>query len=694
MKILYVTPQRQPAQLAAHALRAISPNCTLAWARTVDSALRWVQDNRDAAALILDCAGEPDVARLIERARAIDPPPPVMIAPALQLAAIAGALRKQSLAQGRREADQRYRSERAALEARVADLQAQRSAASARDGRICTALQQRLFELEASLSQAEERYASLAGTRAAEASRAAARQRELEDALLQADERYASLERTRAAEAAAAAAREQRIRAESAAKRRRSVRTAVAVRRRGRRTRRELESQLAHERHAHAKSLVAGNEEVARLQQGVKTFREELDRLRAEIVAQRREADALRRDAEELPHVRLQLEESERERHRQSEEAPYALCRCTREGKVTQVNDAFVRLLGYRRAADLKRADLSSLLECADDFRWVVERSLNARTTESVDTAVKTLDGQRLHVRLRARATPNGAVEIAVHDTTAERELERRLKHAQRMEAVGRLAAEVAETCDALLSDVTHGGRQWLAAVGGDSALRQRGELLFGDVARAASFLRQFAVYGATQISALEPVNVQRVLQGLEPVLKRLAGGDIKLSLPRIPLPLEVDVDADRLERILVNVASYARERLPHGGRIDVDVAETVVDRRFLATYPAVRPGAHVLITVNQVPRSARQVMPPELQPQQYSAVGSRSPAEKPGVDLAVLLELIRDCDGHLWITAEPSGNMILKIYLPKREAEAAAELAGSAPRSSRARPLARLFRH
>jgi hypothetical protein len=70
-------------------------------------------------------------------------------------------------------------------------------------------------------------------------------------------------------------------------------------------------------------------------------------------------------------------------------------------------------------------------------------------------------------------------------------------------------------TCDNLLRNVSQDGQQWLATVGSNTAQRHQGELIFGEVTRAASFLRQLSVYGAKQTSALEPVDVNKVLKDL-----------------------------------------------------------------------------------------------------------------------------------------------------------------------------------
>jgi hypothetical protein len=262
------------------------------------------------------------------------------------------------------------------------------------------------------------------------------------------------------------------------------------------------------------------------------------------------------------------------------------------------------------------------------------------------------------------------------------------------MEAVGRLASEVAVTCNHLLRDVSEDGHQWLDAIASDSALRQRGELLLGEITRAASYLQQIAVYGEQQTSALEPVNVNEVLRGLQPVLKRVAGDDITFVLPKAPRPINVDVPAERVERILVNVAGYARQRMPHGGRLKIDVARVTVDGKFLAKYPNVRPGAHALITVTEENSQTPSPWQDVERTDRPGANGGAPSTEKPGVDVGVLLELVGDCGGHLWMSAEPSGNMVLKIHLPQRVSDGLADPQTPTPRPVEERTSGHWFGH
>ena len=108
-----------------------------------------------------------------------------------------------------------------------------------------------------------------------------------------------------------------------------------------------------------------------------------------------------------------------------------------------------------------------------------------------------------------------------------------------------------------------------------------------------------------------------------------------------------------------------------------------------MAKYPNVRPGAHALITVTEEHSQKRHIgrmVTRTNVPMPTASTVDR----KPGVDVGVLLELVGDCGGHLWMTAEPSGNMVLKIHLPQRVSDGLAEPQAPSPRTVEERPTER----
>jgi hypothetical protein len=410
----------------------------------------------------------------------------------------------------------------------------------------------------------------------------------------------------------------------------------------------------------------------------------EADALRRELDASRVRAEALRAVADRVPDLQAELERSQNERRRQFERSPYPLCRCSQTGAIIDANHSFVSLLGFRRADELRNMDfVAAVHDSAGDMSWLLERARTTRVTETVETQWKTRGGRRLVVRLQALATAAGLIEIVAEDVTGVRGLEERVRQAERMESVGRLASEVAVTCNTLLGDVARDAHEWRAGAGSDEAARRHAERLLTDVTRAASFLRQLATYGQEQARALEPVSAGRVLRDLAPVLKRLVGDRISLVLPKSAGSFNVDVDGERLERVLINVAAYARERMTTGGQVKIDLGTAAVGHRFVARYPNVRPGDHVLITVTELPNTAELRVVPR----------SVERADKPGVDLGVLVDLVATCGGHLWVEAQPAGNMVVKIHLPKPAVADGREDSRREAPASRGGRLARWFR-
>ena len=112
-----------------------------------------------------------------------------------------------------------------------------------------------------------------------------------------------------------------------------------------------------------------------------------------------------------------------------------------------------------------------------------------------------------------------------------------------------------------------------------------------------------------------------------------------------------------------------------------IEVDAVVLDRQFVAKYPSVRSGPHVLLTVTEKRSESRAAI--VAGETSGAAAGAR-----PGVNLGALQGLVSDCGGHLWITAEPSGAMVLKMHLPRRALDRAASESGREALTSR--PLGR----
>ena len=441
---------------------------------------------------------------------------------------------------------------------------------------------------------------------------------------------------------------------------------------------------LALERDALQQSLSTIQEQSARLQQTLTATTQELE-------AAKRRQEVLQKEADQVPRLHEQLDESRAESHRLFEQAGLAMFRCTPDGALTHANRACASLVGRRTVDELRGAHFAEdVFEAPTVLSWLIERCLSTRAKESIETTWRRRDTGRLFVRLSARLAASDVIEVVAEDLTRLHALQERLGQSHRMEAVGRFASEVAVTCGNLLSDMHEKGREWLMRASGDADSQRQAALLLDEVMRAAGLLRQLAECGDEQARTPTLVDLNTLIHDLKPVLKRVAGGDVDVQLRDAGSPLNVDVGTERVERLLVNLASYGRERMPHGGRLKIELGTTVVDPHFAAKYPNLRPGLHALITATEIRRAERA----DGLLQRLGGATTRSSHGKvatPGVDFATLQGLVSECGGHLWMKVQPRGDMVAKIRLPLVSSDDQALPRPVATRGGRERPTTRL---
>ena len=250
-------------------------------------------------------------------------------------------------------------------------------------------------------------------------------------------------------------------------------------------------------------------------------------------------------------------------------------------------------------------------------------------------------------------------LEAAEREAGQVPRLRQRIELAHRMEAVGRLASEAAATCGNLLADVHQNVQQWLMASSGDMGVRQRGELVLDDVTRAAGLVRQLSGYVDENGRVPGEVDLIAIVRDLEPMLRRVAGQGVELTLPEDIDALRLGLSSERVDRLLVNLASYGRERMPEGGRVTIELATVDVDRESSATHPNLRTGAYALITMTKS-RTRDDEQAPNSTVQR-----PRRSGRTPGVELGTLQAQVGECGGHLWMTINPQGDIVSKLYLP-----------------------------
>jgi PAS domain S-box-containing protein len=343
------------------------------------------------------------------------------------------------------------------------------------------------------------------------------------------------------------------------------------------------------------------------------------------------------------------------------------------DGTIAEVNRRACELTGWTREAllglrmerlfppdELARAPLRYEAIGSAGAPLVVERELVRQ------------DGSRVPVEMSSRRMPDGSYQSIVRDIGERRRaeqarlaLEARLRQAQKMEAVGRLAGGVAHDFNNLLTAIT--GSLTLAMRDVDEGSRARRWLTEVDAAawRAAALTRQLLAFSRKQIIAPRVLDLREVVGGLRPMLARLIGEDVELTTRLPETPCLVDVDQGQIEQVLLNLAANARDAMPFGGRLGLDVAVAQIDDRFARSHPEARKGAHAVLSVKDTGHG----MTDEVRSRVFEPFFTTKPAGSgTGLGLAMVYGAVQQNRGWIEVDSAPGHGTTFRIFLPVAE--------------------------
>jgi len=257
--------------------------------------------------------------------------------------------------------------------------------------------------------------------------------------------------------------------------------------------------------------------------------------------------------------------------------------------------------------------------------------------------------GQRLSL---GRAT---SIAGALVDVTERRREDRRAGEAVTLDAVGRLATEVAHDLNNVLATIKGTAQTLLAERSGDAALATDLDQIVAAANRGASLGRQLMDLGGTRPRAGEVIALQHLVTGLEPLLSRALGQSIDLRLELEASVPDAGVDAIRGEEILTILAANARRAMPDGGRLTIRVREG----RLVPFRAGMKGGPYVVLEASDTGPG----LPPERQPRGFE------PSLRSDRGLTRLWRLAYDAGGCVDFESTPGEGSTFRVTLPAANA-------------------------
>ncbi len=239
-----------------------------------------------------------------------------------------------------------------------------------------------------------------------------------------------------------------------------------------------------------------------------------------------------------------------------------------------------------------------------------------------------------------------------------EREsLENQLRQAQKMEAVGQLAGGIAHDFNNLLLALRGYGELAQRAIArGEDAGDDIAEMLSA-TDRATALTRQLLAFSRRQMLQPRVIDMNQIVSEMQKLLGQLIGEDIRLEVSEHDGPVWVNADPGQLDQVIANMAVNARDAMPDGGLLRIEVSTVGLDWH----NTAVEPGSYALLSISDTGTG----MDSETCAQIFEPFYTTKEGIGTGLGLATAHGIVKQSGGHVWVDSEPGRGTTFNIYLP-----------------------------
>lgn len=367
------------------------------------------------------------------------------------------------------------------------------------------------------------------------------------------------------------------------------------------------------------------------------------------------------------------------------EDAPFGIYRCLSDGKLLRANPAFQGMLGYQSAQELLEANfVQDVFSSPSEFGKFRNLLDGEGEFKDVTVELKKKDGTQITVRCAGRSVHEGdglaCFDVFAEDVTEKRILERQLRMAGKMEAVGRLSGGIAHDFNNLLGVIIGYSQMFKRKLEPDSPLLEHAAEIEKAGQRAAALTRQLLAFSRQQMLTTTVLNLNDLVEDMVKMLPRLIGEDIAVSTSLAANLGKVRADKGQIEQVIMNLAVNARDAMPDGGTLRIETADRELDQAYARHHPGSRPGQYVMLAVidSGVGIDA-ETLPHIFEP----FFTTKEVGKGTGLGLATVYGVVKQSDGYIWVDSEPGDGTSFQIFLPEVEGERSSPAAVGAAEDS-----------
>jgi PAS domain S-box-containing protein len=366
--------------------------------------------------------------------------------------------------------------------------------------------------------------------------------------------------------------------------------------------------------------------------------------------------------------------------------APVGLVRSLPDGRMLAANAAAARIWDYPDIVTLLNVNARDLYADPEDRARLAAMIEGNEVVQDFEVHARRGDGTLIWVSLGARAEKDAGGQVlhyewSVADITERKRLESELRQAQKLEGIGQLAGGIAHDFNNLLTVITGRSHLVLAQLPADHAVRRHIDLIQTTAERAAALTRQLLAFSRKQVLEPKVLDVNAVVTGLAPMLRRLIGENLEFAVVPAPELGPVKADPSQLEQVILNLAVNARDAMPQGGTLTIETANVELDETYTRRHPGANAGRFVMLAVSDTGHGMDAAIKARIFEPFFT---TKDPGKGTGLGLATVFGIVKQSGGSIGVYSEPGHGTTFKVYLPRVDEAIDQTATGAAPTLAR----------
>ncbi|MCU1277190.1 MAG: Histidine kinase [bacterium] len=343
------------------------------------------------------------------------------------------------------------------------------------------------------------------------------------------------------------------------------------------------------------------------------------------------------------------------------------------DNRYIDVSDSFLRALGLSRQEVIGKTFTELGLTLDPDHEQRFAHAVSTRFLGEFEVRVRARDGRAIdtiHSLEFIELGGNPCVVAFSHDITEHKRLEAQLQHAQRMEAVGRLAGGVAHDFNNILTAVRGHSEILLTVLEPDSPHRRHADQIHRAAMRAAALTSQLLAFSRKQVLQPRTLDLNSLVANLTVMLQRLIGEHIELRTTLGDRLGSVRADAGQLEQVLANLVINARDAMPSGGVLSIATENAEVADVAESQHSGVPIGRWVVLSVRDtgsgIDASTRaRIFEPFFT--------TKEPGKGTGLGLSTAYGIVTQSGGQIVVDSTVGAGTTFRVFLPRIDAASTA---------------------